>query len=149
MAYEKQTWNTTSYVNPTRMNHIEDGIDKAGTARVIGSITAQSGETLSDFVDRLRDNYFADDISMSHALLQFEMDGTTNLIFNCVRWTGRNVSIWCNVRPTSDSSLTILLIAMSSSAVNVRKYVTSSSGVTGTNISSNSATGTASVIATG
>ena len=26
MAYEKQTWNTQSYVNPTRMNHIEDGI---------------------------------------------------------------------------------------------------------------------------
>ena len=26
MAYNKQTWDTTSYVNPTRMNHIEDGI---------------------------------------------------------------------------------------------------------------------------
>lgn len=26
MAYTKQTWDTTSYVNPTRMNHIEDGI---------------------------------------------------------------------------------------------------------------------------
>lgn len=24
--YVKQTWDTTSYVNPTRMNHIEDGI---------------------------------------------------------------------------------------------------------------------------
>ena len=31
MAYEKQTWDTdtTSYVNPTRMNHIEDGIANA------------------------------------------------------------------------------------------------------------------------
>lgn len=27
MAYSKQTWDTTSYVTPTRMNHIEDGID--------------------------------------------------------------------------------------------------------------------------
>lgn len=26
MAYSKQTWDTNSYVNPTRMNHIEDGI---------------------------------------------------------------------------------------------------------------------------
>lgn len=26
MAYDKQTWDTTSYVNPTRMNHIEQGI---------------------------------------------------------------------------------------------------------------------------
>lgn len=29
MAYSKQTWDTTSYVNPTRMNHIEDGIASA------------------------------------------------------------------------------------------------------------------------
>ena len=29
MAYSKQTWDTTSYVNPTRMNHIEDGIADA------------------------------------------------------------------------------------------------------------------------
>lgn len=26
MAYSKQTWDATSYVTPTRMNHIEDGI---------------------------------------------------------------------------------------------------------------------------
>lgn len=26
MVYEKQQWDTTSYINPTRMNHIEDGI---------------------------------------------------------------------------------------------------------------------------
>ena len=26
MAYSKQIWDATSYVNPTRMNHIEDGI---------------------------------------------------------------------------------------------------------------------------
>lgn len=26
MAYSKQTWDTTSYVNPTRMNHIEQGV---------------------------------------------------------------------------------------------------------------------------
>lgn len=26
MSYTKQTWDTTSYVNPTRMNHIEQGI---------------------------------------------------------------------------------------------------------------------------
>ena len=29
MSYTKQTWDTTSYVNPTRMNHIEDGIEAA------------------------------------------------------------------------------------------------------------------------
>ena len=31
MAYSKQTWDTTSYVNPTRMNHIEDGIESASS----------------------------------------------------------------------------------------------------------------------
>lgn len=31
MAYSKQTWDTTSYVNPTRMNHIEDGIYENST----------------------------------------------------------------------------------------------------------------------
>ena len=31
MAYSKQTWDTTSYVNPTRMNHIEDGIEANST----------------------------------------------------------------------------------------------------------------------
>lgn len=29
MAYTEQIWDTTSYVNPTRMNHIEDGIKTA------------------------------------------------------------------------------------------------------------------------
>ncbi len=29
MAYSKQTWDTSSYVNPTRMNHIEDGVKEA------------------------------------------------------------------------------------------------------------------------
>jgi len=28
MAYSKQTWDTSSYVNPTRMNHIEEGIEE-------------------------------------------------------------------------------------------------------------------------
>lgn len=29
MSYEKQTWDTTSYVNPTRMNKMEAGIQDA------------------------------------------------------------------------------------------------------------------------
>ncbi len=33
MAYSKQTWDTNSYVNPTRMNHIEDGIESATLKR--------------------------------------------------------------------------------------------------------------------
>lgn len=35
MAYSKQTWDTTSYVNPTRMNHIEDGIEECSQNEVL------------------------------------------------------------------------------------------------------------------
>lgn len=47
MAYTKQTWDTTSYVNPTRMNHIEDGIKNCDdnmnkvSQTVMGSSTDQ------------------------------------------------------------------------------------------------------------
>lgn len=33
MAYSKQTWDSTSYVNPTRMNHIEDGIEDTSNSK--------------------------------------------------------------------------------------------------------------------
>ena len=38
MAYSKQTWDTSSYVNPTRMNHIEDGIE--GVSDTIDNLDA-------------------------------------------------------------------------------------------------------------
>lgn len=41
MAYEKQTWDTTSIFNPTRMNHIEQGIydtDLTGGGSVNGTL---------------------------------------------------------------------------------------------------------------
>ena len=41
MAYSKQTWDTTSYVNPTRMNHIEDGIEASDTP--FETVTTTSG----------------------------------------------------------------------------------------------------------
>lgn len=42
MAYTKQTWDTTSYVNPTRMNHIEDGISNAMTSSNMGYLGAKN-----------------------------------------------------------------------------------------------------------
>lgn len=42
MAYDKQTWDTTSYVNPTRMNHIEDGIANAMTNDNMGYLGAKN-----------------------------------------------------------------------------------------------------------
>lgn len=48
MAYSKQTWDTTSYVNPTRMNHIEQGIYDASTAT---GTEYSSGVSVKDKID--------------------------------------------------------------------------------------------------
>ena len=46
MAYTKQTWDTTSIFNPTRMNHIEDGIAEATTPTAEGiSVTPNTTYT--------------------------------------------------------------------------------------------------------
>ena len=47
MAYSKQTWDTTSYVNPTRMNHMENGIESASNSAVYKT---SEEIKLSDFV---------------------------------------------------------------------------------------------------
>ena len=50
MAYSKQTWDTTSYVNPTRMNHIEQGIydvDNKGWTALTVPTGSLSGNTYS------------------------------------------------------------------------------------------------------
>lgn len=48
MAYSKQTWDTTSYVNPTRMNHIEEGVYDASLFSgkfgvVVGQLASTAG----------------------------------------------------------------------------------------------------------
>ena len=54
MAYSKQTWDTTSYVNPTRMNHIEQGIYDASTA---DGTEYSSGVSVKDKIDRIASNW--------------------------------------------------------------------------------------------
>ena len=52
MAYSKQTWDTTSYVNPTRMNHIEQGIEdvsKKFTKVETTSYSSSGGNTIWNF----------------------------------------------------------------------------------------------------
>lgn len=50
MAYSKQTWDTSSYVNPTRMNHIEQGIYDASTAT---GTEYSSGVSVKDKIDSI------------------------------------------------------------------------------------------------
>ena len=53
MAYSKQTWDTTSYVNPTRMNHIENGIagveDTLSNNKNVFSIASTHGTPTAQF----------------------------------------------------------------------------------------------------
>lgn len=53
MAYEKQTWNTNSFVNPTRMNHIENGIQ--ANSDNIDTLT-QSASDMSTEVSGIKQN---------------------------------------------------------------------------------------------
>ena len=50
MAYSKQTWDTTSYVKPTRMNHIEDGIE-AADSKTADDIEYSTGVSVKDKID--------------------------------------------------------------------------------------------------
>ena len=109
----------------------------------VATITATENETLAEIIDRLRDNYF-DNLTQFRQIVM-NIDGTSNMIFTCNRWTGTNVSLWVAQKPTSDTSMTTILIGMSSTTVSVRKFVTSASGVTGTNISDTVATGSVSI----
>jgi len=43
-AYTKQTWDTTSVFNPTRMNHIEQGIYDAST-NIVDNLTSTDATT--------------------------------------------------------------------------------------------------------
>ena len=53
MAYSKQTWDTTSYVNPTRMNHIEDGIYASSLSETVSNVAFTSiVDSTSNFVCR-------------------------------------------------------------------------------------------------
>lgn len=57
MAYEKQTWDTTSFVNPTRMNHIEDGIEEASNG--IGALETE----VSELSETISQQIIAEDVT--------------------------------------------------------------------------------------
>lgn len=138
--------NTTSHLTA---DDVQSAIDEINTNvnaisfDTVATITATENETLAEIIDRLRDNYF-DNLTQFRQIVM-NIDGTSNMIFTCNRWTGTNVSLWVAQKPTSDTSMTTILIGMSSTTVSVRKFVTSASGVTGTNISDTVATGSVSI----
>ena len=79
MSYTKQTWDTTSFVNPTRMNHIEDGIDNAlpkdsggtvnGDILVTGNVTAYNNVNSRGHVRADRQNGTTTQVGDSYVMI--------------------------------------------------------------------------------
>ena len=136
MAYEKQTWDTTSFVNPTRMNHIEDGIEGA-KKQIIARMTPNANETIGELLARFRTEYFN---GLSTNQKQFgsfrvTLETHTNMIFNCSRYGSNTSANYSCLYPTSNS-LDVYSFAFGS-ATAVRKLSINSNGITITNITNN------------
>ena len=74
MAYSKQTWDTTSYVNPTRMNHIEDGIYSADT-KTADDIPYSSGVSVKTQIDKKAGKVVINTLNSS----SFSYDSSTHM----------------------------------------------------------------------
>lgn len=81
MAYSKQTWDTTSYVNPTRMNHIEDGIEAVDT-KTANDIDYASGTTIKSKIDSIQTT--VDGLNATNIPLT---NGDTRMISSKFAWT--------------------------------------------------------------
>lgn len=114
MAYSKQTWDTTSYVNPTRMNHIEDGI---------ASIPwVEYGQTTSVTISA--NSY--QDVTINFS----EIHGSNPMIIPAIKSTGANpdnVTAWnninCIVLPATSSTSATIRIFNANTAINVSAYL--------------------------
>ena len=118
MAYSKQTWDTTSYVNPTRMNHIEQGI--YDVAEVISKL--ETGQSNSITINAN---------SYSDLTINFTGTHTSNAMVICnLKSTGDNpdnVTAWNNINlvvlPLTTSTSAKVRIFNSNSAINISAYV--------------------------
>jgi len=86
MAYEKQTWDTNSFVNPTRMNHIESGIE--ANSNSVDELT-QGASDMSTEIIGIKQNIVdqqteIDGISQNIVDQQTEIDGISQNIVDLV-----------------------------------------------------------------
>lgn len=138
MAYEKQTWDTTSYVTPTRMNHIEDGIEDVTYVRH-STIEPTTNETWASLLGRVRDSVSPLGGKAQFLRLSLNIDNQAGMLFQCNRvYSSATVTIWTSIRPTSTGFILYVINTSGSSAV-FRKYEFTTSGMTITDISSNTA----------
>lgn len=86
MAYSKQTWDTTSYVNPTRMNHIEEGIYDASTNIADNLTTDDSTKALSAKQGKVLNDTKINPPDLSNITRQSLTSGTAIEVTSTGKW---------------------------------------------------------------
>lgn len=92
---------------------------------ISGSVLPKWGELLSTF----RDLFFSDQFIRRNVIRISELDGISNLIFNCSRYVNSNTSIWCCTIYSSNDGLIHYFINYSSTAAALRKVTSSATTV--------------------
>lgn len=123
MAYSKQTWDTNSIFNPTRMNNIENGIAGIKEATLL-EVTPATDETWGSLISRVKTSFGN---YTSWQKLRMTVENNANMVFNNVRSGGS--TIWFSSRG-SGSAIVFYLINTSSSSQAFRKYQIGSDGLT-------------------
>ena len=105
MAYSKQTWNTTSVFNPTRMNHIEDGIADVKDGAIL-DLSPTTSETWASLFGRLRQNTtILSSGNYQYYKLRFKPTSASqnnNLIFHCTRFVANSAIEYISSRLTTN-----------------------------------------------
>ena len=141
MAYSKQTWDTISYVNPTRMNHIEDGIAGIKDATIL-DLAPTTDETIASLIGRLRQTtgMLSNEYYQYYKLRLRPSSATQNrnLIFNCTKFVANSQIEFTASRLTGDG-IVFYRLAITTSEVSLSQVVVNTSGVTATEIGTNEA----------
>ena len=104
------------------------------------TITGGTNDTLGTLIETLRTNYFDNALIRKNLLRFSSLDNQANMIFHCDRFQNQNTSVWTSLRGGSGGFVAISLTFGSGSTA-VRKYEWTTSGMTITALTGNSASG--------
>ena len=108
MAYSKQTWDTTSYVNPTRMNHIEDGIE-AADSKTADDIEYSTGVSVKDKIPQIITKQITTDAN-GGATLDIDSNSYVVISASKLRDSTESTFAWGGLGRLVDGSYTIHLM---------------------------------------
>ena len=128
MAYDEQVWDSTSYVTPTRMNHIEDGIASAGVEILATVNSTQQSRTGVSLLNELytelsafaKETIFDGFLEWGGMIFRCSMKDSNSYVFESVRLSfGANTATQISVFyvASSGSKFERVTVNMSTSAV--------------------------------